>query len=85
MASALQSTGQARVQGGLNATTNLAQQQADQTRQILSDTAGIDNMDDTQLQALAGKYGVTLEELKSVISIGGDVVSLLMKALPGGK
>lgn len=80
MAKDLQTTGQNRILGGLDSTMTQSQREAELARSVYADTQGIDNMDDTQLQALAGKYGVSLEELKSVVQTGGDVLGLLAKA-----
>jgi len=84
LAKDLQTTGQNRILGGLGAISGEASQEAQITQQVLSDTKGIDQMDDTQLQALADKYGVSLDELKSVEGDATAVVGLLTKAATGG-
>lgn len=77
----LQTTGQNRVIGGLDQTADQGKREADLVNQVYGDTRGIENMDDTQLQALAQKYGVSLEELNSVKSDVKSVVDLLTQAV----
>lgn len=78
----LQTTGQDRIAGGLSATDTQSTAEAGLVNQILNDPTaiqGINNMDDTALQALADKYGVTLQEMKDVASAigtaGGAAIS----------
>ena len=61
----LQSTGQNRLAGGLSANAGLSSQQMSLVQNILNNTANIDSMSDVQLQALADKAGVTLEQFKA--------------------
>lgn len=84
MAKDLQSTGQDRILGGLGAVSGEATQEANLTQQILSDTASIDKMDDTQLQALAQKYGVSVDEIKSIAGDAAAATGLATKILSGG-
>lgn len=81
----LQATGQNRILGGLDATTSQADREAKLVQDIYSDTANIDSMDDTALQALADKYGVSLQELESVKGDAKSLISLLTSAVSGGK
>lgn len=85
MAKDLQSTGQDRITGGLSATTDQATREAKLVQDIQGDTANIDSMDDTALQALADKYGVSLQELNSVKDDAKSLVALLTSAASGKK
>ncbi len=70
LAKDLQATGQNRVLGGLNATTDLSSQEAALVNKAYGDFSDVDWTDTQALSALAGRYGVSLEQLESV---KGDV------------
>jgi hypothetical protein len=76
----LQTTGQNRVIGGLDQTADQGQREAELVNQVYGDTRGIENMDDTQLQALASKYGVSLQELESIKGDAKAVIDLFTQA-----
>jgi hypothetical protein len=64
----LQSTGQNRLAGGLSANTNISNADASSIQSILSNTAGIDQMDETQINAILAKAGVSMELRNSIVS-----------------
>lgn len=81
MAADLQTTGQNRILGGLDAITGQSSREADLARQIYNDMSSVNQLDDVSLQALADKYGIQLQMLKDAVSAGGDIIANITKIL----
>ncbi len=71
----LQNTGQDRLAGGLNATQGLSAAESKIAQNVWNDMGDVNSLDATKLQALAEKYGVTLQEMKDIVQAGGAVVN----------
>lgn len=67
-----QTMGENRLAGALGATSSLDSREAGLVKDILGNTQGIENMDDTQLQALAEKYGIPLEKRNDFVQLLKD-------------
>lgn len=76
----LQTTGQNRVLGGLDAISGQSERDAQLAQQIYSDMSGINSLDETALQALADKYGISLQKVRDIATAGGKVISGVVDA-----
>jgi hypothetical protein len=76
----LQTTGQNRVLGGLDAITGQSQRESALAAQIYNDMSSMNSLDDTSLQALADKYGISLQELKDIVGAAGKGVGMAVDA-----
>ncbi len=79
----LQNTGQDRLAGGLNATQGLSAAESKIAQNVWNDMGDVNSLDATKLQALAEKYGVTLQEIKDIVGAAGTAAGDIIKVATG--
>lgn len=83
----LQSTGQGRIKDALSATSGQSQRDAQLAQDIYADMSSVNGLDSTALQAIAEKYGLSIQEAKDKIeALGGTIKGIInLGGALGGK